>query len=207
MDDGELRELVPRASSVLVRRGADFATAEDAVQEALIRALSAWQDEPPDDPKGWLVTVAWRSLPRHGPLRHRAPRREERGSTPNRRPATRRAADDTLHLYFLCAHPDLTLVVGGRPDAARRRRPHHPPDRAGLPRAGGDDGAADQPRQAHGRRRPDRRPATSARCCAVLYLVFNEGYSGDVDLAAEAIRLTRQLAALADDPRSTGCSR
>ena len=38
----------------------------------------------------------------------------------------------------------------------------------------------------------------------VLYLVFNEGYSGDIDLAAEAIRLTRQLAALADDPEVHG---
>jgi predicted RNA polymerase sigma factor len=38
----------------------------------------------------------------------------------------------------------------------------------------------------------------------VLYLVFNEGYSGDVDLAAEAIRLTRQLAALVDDPEIHG---
>ena len=41
---------------------------------------------------------------------------------------------------------------------------------------------------------------------AVLFLVFNEGYSGDADLAAEAIRPTRQLAALVDDPRSKGCS-
>ncbi|MCU1366737.1 MAG: polymerase family sigma subunit, partial [Ilumatobacteraceae bacterium] len=38
----------------------------------------------------------------------------------------------------------------------------------------------------------------------VLYLVFNEGYSGDLDLAAEAIRLTRQLAAVADDPEVHG---
>src|SRR5207237_9932942 len=38
----------------------------------------------------------------------------------------------------------------------------------------------------------------------VLYLVFNEGYSGDVDLAAEAIRLTRQLATLVDDPEVHG---
>jgi DNA-directed RNA polymerase specialized sigma24 family protein len=41
VDDVELRELAPKVLSVLVRRGADFATAEDAVQEALIRALSA----------------------------------------------------------------------------------------------------------------------------------------------------------------------
>ena len=62
MDELELRELVPQVLSVLVRRGADFATAEDAVQEALIRALTAWGDEAPSDPKGWLVTVAWRAF-------------------------------------------------------------------------------------------------------------------------------------------------
>src|SRR5881394_3025761 len=62
VDDVELRELVPRVLSVLVRRGADFATAEDAVQEALIRALSAWGDELPSDPTGWLITVAWRAF-------------------------------------------------------------------------------------------------------------------------------------------------
>ena len=38
----------------------------------------------------------------------------------------------------------------------------------------------------------------------VLYLVFNEGYSGDVDLAAEAIRLARQLVALTDEPEVAG---
>src|SRR2546426_11597918 len=62
MDDVALRELVPRVLSVLVRRGADFATAEDAVQEALIRAFSAWKDELPSDPGGWLITVAWRAF-------------------------------------------------------------------------------------------------------------------------------------------------
>src|SRR3954452_15001081 len=62
VDDVELRELVPRVLSVLVRRGADFATAEDAVQEALIRALTAWEREVPADPTGWLITVAWRAF-------------------------------------------------------------------------------------------------------------------------------------------------
>ena len=61
-DEVALRELVPRVLSVLVRRGADFATAEDAVQEALIRAHSAWGDELPADPTGWLITVAWRAF-------------------------------------------------------------------------------------------------------------------------------------------------
>src|ERR1700750_2493569 len=62
VDDAELRALVPQVLSVLVCRGADFATAEDAVQEALIRAMSAWGDEPPADPTGWLITVAWRAF-------------------------------------------------------------------------------------------------------------------------------------------------
>src|SRR3954447_18424417 len=62
VDDVELRELVPRVLSVLVRRGADFATAEDAVQEALIRALASWGDDPPTEPAAWLITVAWRAF-------------------------------------------------------------------------------------------------------------------------------------------------
>ncbi len=47
---------------ILTRRGVDFATAEDAVQEALLQAAQTWPEQPPDDPKGWLVTVAWRKF-------------------------------------------------------------------------------------------------------------------------------------------------
>src|SRR6516165_4033547 len=106
-DDVELRELIPPVLSVLVGRGADFATAEDAVQEALVRALSAWEDELPADPTGWLITVAWRAF--LDMTRSDMARREREvrfdtepptGSIPS--------ADDTLRLYFLCAQPDLT---------------------------------------------------------------------------------------------------
>ncbi len=48
------------------------------------------------------------------------------------------------------------------------------------------------------------RPGDVVIVMRVLYLVFNEGYSGDVDLAAEAIRLTRQLGAMVDDPEVHG---
>ena len=59
-DEATLRPLVPAVIGVLVRRGADFAMAEDAVQDALVQAVRSWPDDPPRDPKGWLVTVAWR---------------------------------------------------------------------------------------------------------------------------------------------------
>jgi predicted RNA polymerase sigma factor len=201
--DVELRELVPRVLSVLVRRGADFATAEDAVQEALIRALPTWAQETPANPTGWLVTVAWRvflDLTRSEAARRN---RELRvGTEPA--PGAVSGADDTLHLYFLCAHPDLTSssavaltlrAVGGlttrqiaqaylvpEPTMAQRiSRAKRTIARAGV----------DRPGDVH----------TVMR---VLYLVFNEGYSGDVDLAAEAIRLTRQLAARVDEPEVHG---
>ena len=110
MDDVGLRALVPRVLSVLVRRGADFATAEDAVQEALIRALATWEGAEPADPAGWLITVAWRAF--LDMTRSEASRRD-REVRFDREPqldsaASAPSADDTLQLYFLCAHPDLT---------------------------------------------------------------------------------------------------
>ena len=62
MTEPLLRALVPAVIGVLLRRGADFGSAEDAVQEALGRALEAWPHDPPRDPKAWLVTVAWRKF-------------------------------------------------------------------------------------------------------------------------------------------------
>src|SRR5437868_5742624 len=201
--DVELRELVPRVLSVLVGRGADFATAEDAVQEALVRALSAWADEEPADPTGWLVTVAWRAF--IDMTRSDAARRDREVRFDTEPPAGAvPSADDTLHLYFLCAHPDLTSssavaltlrAVGGlttrqiaqaylvpEPTMAQRiSRAKRTVSRAGL-----------------------ERPGDVGTVMRVLYLVFNDGYSGDVDLAAEAIRLTRQLAALVDQPEVHG---
>jgi predicted RNA polymerase sigma factor len=203
VDPVELRRLVPRVLSVLVGRGADFATAEDAVQEALIRALSAWRDELPAEPAGWLITVAWRAfldMTRSGSARHD---REVRFDTEPPAGAIP-SADDTLSLYFLCAHPDLTSssavaltlrAVGGLttrqiaqaylvPEATMAQRISRA--KRLVSQAGFD------------------RPGDVGTVMRVLYLVFNEGYSGDVDLAAEAIRLTRQLAALVDDPEVHG---
>ena len=60
MDEALLRSLTPSVLAVLVRRGADFAAAEDAVQDALVEAVRVWPEETPRDPRAWLVTVAWR---------------------------------------------------------------------------------------------------------------------------------------------------
>src|SRR5207237_5549628 len=92
---------------VLGQRGADFASAEDAVQEALIRALETWPDDPPRDPKAWLVAVAWRKF--LDAARAETSRRGRELAVELEPPADPApAADDTLRLYFLCAHPTLT---------------------------------------------------------------------------------------------------
>jgi predicted RNA polymerase sigma factor len=203
VNESLLRELIPAVIGVLVRRGADFASAEDAVQEALVRALSTWPTDAPRDPKGWLVTVAWRRF--LDQTRAETARREREvaviveprgGAVPH--------TDDTLQLYFLCAHPSLSpssavaltlRAVGGLttrqiasaylvPEATMAQRISRAKRRvAGVP--------LDQ-------------PGDVATVLRVLYLVFNEGYSGDVDLAAEAIRLTRQLLSMADEPEIAG---
>jgi predicted RNA polymerase sigma factor len=107
MDDLLLRELTPAVIGVLVHRGVDFATAEDAVQEALIEATLTWPDEHPADPKGWLVTVAWRKF--LDARRSEAARRNrELRIEAEPPPGPTETTDDTLQLFFLCAHPSLS---------------------------------------------------------------------------------------------------
>jgi RNA polymerase sigma factor (sigma-70 family) len=194
VDEALLRALTPTVIGILVRRGADFAAAEDAVQDAMVEAVRVWAGDSPRDAKGWLVTVAWRKfLDAAGAEASR--RRREALVEREPAPGPGEAADDTLQLYFLCAHPSLTpasavaltlRAVGGLttrqiaqaylvPEATMAQR---------ISRA---------KRTVSGIR--FSQPGDVATVLRVLYLVFNEGYSGDVDLAAEAIRLTRQLAA------------
>jgi predicted RNA polymerase sigma factor len=203
MDDVELRELGPQVLSVLVRRGADFATAEDAVQEALIRAVSAWEDEPPAVATAWLITVAWRVF--LDMARSDAARRDREVRYDTEPPTgVVPSADDTLHLYFLCAHPDLTpssavaltlRAVGGL-TTRQIARAYLVPESTMAQRIS-------RAKRTVARSGLDR-PGDVRTVMQVLYLIFNEGYSGEVDLAAEAIRLTRQLASSVDDPEVDG---
>lgn len=198
-----LRALAPRTIAVLVRRGADFATAEDAVAEALLRALDTWPASPPQDPAAWLVTVArrcWTDLVRSESARRARELRHEVEPAPGPAPS----ADDTLQLYALCAHPSLTpssavaltlRAVGGLttrqiaeaylvPEATMAQRISRAKRTVAQAGLGG--------------------PADLTAMMHTLYLVFNEGFSGDVDLAAEAIRLTRELSALVAEPEVRG---
>src|SRR5262245_30823237 len=106
MDEVLLRSLTPSVLAVLVRRGADFAAAEDAVQDALVEAVRAWPADPPRDPKGWLVTVAWRRF-LDATRADASRRRREELIDEEPAPGPAPSVDDTLRLYFLCAHPSL----------------------------------------------------------------------------------------------------
>ncbi|WP_410633271.1 RNA polymerase sigma factor [Amycolatopsis sp. cmx-4-83] len=211
-----LRPLVPQVLGVLVRRYGQFDACEDAVQEALLAASEQWPAEGvPDNPRSWLVTVATRRLT--DLWRSESARRRREETVAVREPAAvvagpgeERAADsdDTLTLLFLCCHPAvsppsqvaLTLrAVGGLttaqiasaflvPEATMTRR---------ITRAKESIAAAGS---TFGEPSPADFPERLRVVLQVLYLIFNEGYtatSGEnllrVELAAEAIRLTRAV--------------
>jgi RNA polymerase sigma factor (sigma-70 family) len=198
---------VPSVIGVLVRRGADFAAAEDAVQEALVEAVRSWPHDPPRDPKGWLVTVAWRRF--LDVVRSESARqRREVATELEPDPGPTQGADDTLQVFFLCAHPALTpaSAVALTLRAVAGLTTRQVAEAYLVPEA------TMAQRISRAKRTVSTasfdRPGDLATVRRVLYLVFNEGYSGDVDLAAEAIRLTRQLATLAgpdgQDPETEG---
>jgi RNA polymerase sigma factor (sigma-70 family) len=203
----DLRDLVPQVLGVLVRRGADVATAEDAVQEALLEALSHWSEDAPDNPRAWLITVAWRKLVDAQRSQSARRAREEKAYDEPEQGATEEH-DDTLLLLFWCCHPSLTpasavaltlRAVGGLtttqiasaylvPEATMAQR---------ISRAKRTIGDALSQQGVGG-------PGDLRNVLTVLYLMFNEGYTGEVDLAAEAIRLTRMLARASAEPEVAG---
>ncbi|MEV0313143.1 RNA polymerase sigma factor [Nonomuraea fuscirosea] len=215
-----LRELTPQVLGTLLRRHGQFEGCEDAVQEAVLAAAVQWPAEGvPDNPRGWLTTVASRRL--IDQLRSDHARRERESATaaevpPEEVPDT----DDTLVLLFLCCHPTLTgasqtaltlRAVGGLttaeiaraflvPEATMAARISRAKQR--IKAAGSSfslpDGAEWQERL--------------RVVLHVLYLIFNEGYTASsgselhrADLAREAIRLTRMVhAQLPGDAEVTG---
>lgn len=203
-----LKELGPRVLAALVRRGADFPSAEDAVQEALIEALGHWRDGIPRDPRAWLVTVARRKYV-DAQRSEVARRRRELREAEEPPPGPTEQADDTLLLLFLCCHPALppASAVALTLRAVAGLTTRQIAEAFLVPEATMAQRISRAKRSLRGERLT--RPGDLRTVLKVLYLVFNEGYGftegrGGVDLAAEAIRLTRQLAAASQHPEVAG---
>ena len=213
-----LRELAPQVLGTLVRRHGRFDACEDAVQEALLTAAVRWPAEgAPENPRGWLLSVASRRLIDELRREQARRRREETAARldppeqllvpapDGERPPER---DDTLTLLFLCCHPVLTpasqvalalRAVGGL-TTAQIAHAFLVPEATMAQRIS----RAKQMIRTSGvpfEMPPE--PEVGARLRVVLhvlYLVFNEGYTATsgphllrTELAEEAIRLARTV--------------
>jgi RNA polymerase sigma factor (sigma-70 family) len=222
-----LRELAPQVLGAVIRRFREFPAAEDAVQEALIAAAAQWPQEGiPDNPRAWLIQVAYRRMTDHVRSESARRRRETTAALeadqviPSPDTESQPDEDDTLTLIFMCCHPSLTQssaialtlrAVGGLttaeianaflvPEATMAQR---------ISRAKQsikDSGA------------PFRMPNEQERghylrsVLHILYLIFSEGYNSSIgaelqriELSREAIRLARAVhALLPNDPEVAG---
>ncbi|HWD80975.1 MAG TPA: sigma-70 family RNA polymerase sigma factor [Kribbella sp.] len=208
--EAAIRAAAPRALAALVRRYDVFDQCEDAVQEALLEAFVRWRENGvPEQPTGWLISVATRRL-MDGWRRDNARRRRElndflRAADPDPEDY-HEDADDTVRLLVLCCHPALTPAsqialtlrsVGGLTTAEvaaallvseatvaqriSRAKRMIAGARFELPTA-------------------EEYDERLRAVLQVLYLIFNEGHTASagtslqrVDLASEALRITRML--------------
>ena len=211
------REHWGRVLASLVGFLGDFELAEEAAQEAFAIAAERWPREgPPDNPVAWLVTTA----------RHRAIDRIRRHRTLELKTRLLELpeatvdeieddviGDERLELIFMCCHPALAMeaqvaltlrALGGltTEEIARAFLVSEETMKRRLTRAKTKIKATGIPFAVPAANRlPDRLNAV----LSVIYLIYNEGYSGRVDLATEAIRLGRVLAKLMpDEPEVRG---
>ncbi|TDW23140.1 RNA polymerase sigma factor [Kribbella kalugense] len=210
--EAAIRAAAPRALAALVRRYGVFDQCEDAVQEALVDAFVQWRAKGvPEQPIGWLISVASRRM-MDGWRRDNA-RRQRELNDHLRAPADeydpddyREDADDTVRLLVLCCHPALTPAsqialtlrsVGGLTTAevaaALLVSETTVAQRISRAKRLLKDAQFELPTA-------EEYDVRLRAVLHVLYLIFNEGHTasaGDslqrVDLAAEALRITRLL--------------
>ncbi len=228
--ESQLRALAPRVLGALVRRYRELQACEDALQEALLAAAQQWpRTGVPPEPRAWLIHVANRKMVDR--LRQEAAERQRAEVVASWVPADEQLAlaadealalerDDSLDLLFLCCQPSLTAAsaialtlraVGGL-TTAEIARAFLVPETTMAQRLS-------RARQTVQEAGVASEPLTPAERCArlpsvlrVLSLIFSEGWvpsSGEavhrVDLANEAIRLTRSLrSAMPGEPEVMG---
>jgi len=215
--DAALTSARPQALAALLRYFRDLDTAEEAYQEACLRALRTWpQNGPPRDPTAWLVLVgrnaaidATRQKSRQAPLPdHDIAADGDAEADMAERLDEQHYRDDVLRLLFICCHSDLPAtqqialalrIVSGLSvkQIARAFLVSESAMEQRITRAKGRIAHAAVAFEAPG---AVERAERLAAVAAMIYLVFNEGYSASHDgaamrlpLADEAIRLARLL--------------
>jgi RNA polymerase sigma factor (sigma-70 family) len=212
-----LRDLAPQVLGVLMRRYGGLDTCEDAVQEALLDAATQWPASgTPDNPRGWLLTVATRRLT--DMLRGESARRRREDAVYLATPPAALADagadaritgtggpgapdhDDTLTLLFLCCHPSLspssqvalTLRAVGGLTTTEIARAFGVPEATMAQRISR---AKQQIRAAGAQFTPPDAADRDQRIRAVqqvLYLVFNEGYTASAGQQLQRTDLTAE---------------
>ena len=216
--DAALTTARPQALGALLRYFRDLDTAEEAFQNACLRALKAWPlNGPPRDPTAWLIMVGRNAA--IDDVRRRSKQQalpeealisdldDAEGALAERLDGSH-YRDDILRLLFICCHPDLAAtqqialalrIVSGLtvPQIARAFLVGESAMEQRITRAKGRIARADIPFETPG---PVERSERLAAVAAMIYLIFNEGYSASggeaasrAPLCEEAIRLARLL--------------